>query len=300
MVLSKDRFAEAFPGEGEYVELKRGVSASRAQEAAVAFSNTDGGVLVAGVAPDGRIVGVTQPGEKAKDLHQALRDARDTGRYEIRQLIVEDKTLLVLSVGRRREGFAQTSAGAVLVRRGASNVPLLGPDLSRFIARHAFESFETTATSADLAMADPGLVERLRDVYGWDVTREVADNLEEAGFAVRESGRRVLTVAGALLLLVEPATVAVGRTSTFAGTPATRRTRTSCGRCGARSTVRLSRPPQPSSMSSVSSAPSWARNVSRCRGCRRERFVRRSPMRWPTGPMSTRERPSGWRSARRV
>ncbi|MFN0030433.1 MAG: ATP-binding protein [Acidimicrobiales bacterium] len=207
MVLSAADFAEAFPGEGEHLELKRGVSASRTQEAAVAFSNTEGGVLIAGVAPDGQIVGVTQPGEKAKDLHQALRDARDPGRYEVRQLVVEDKTLLVLSIARRREGFAQTSAGAVLVRRGASNVPLLGADLSRFIARHAFEAFETTPTSADLEKADQDLLKRLREVYGWAALGPIADQLEEAGFATREAGRRVLTVAGALLLLAEPAAI---------------------------------------------------------------------------------------------
>jgi ATP-dependent DNA helicase RecG len=204
MVLSREGFAEAFPGEGEHVEFKQGVSVSRAQEAAVAFSNSDGGVLIAGVAPDGRIVGVAQPGEKAKDLHQALRDARDPGRYEVRELVVDDLTLLVLSVDRRREGFSQTSAGAVLVRGGASNVPLLGAELSRFIARHAFEAFELTPTGYDLDEVDPQLVERLRNAYGWEAGSYPAA-VVDAGFATIESGRRMLTVAGSLLLLPDPA-----------------------------------------------------------------------------------------------
>lgn len=210
MVLSAQEFSEAFPGEGEYVEFKQGVSVNRVQEAAVAFSNADGGVLIAGVADDGRIVGVVQPGEKAKDLHQALREVRDPGRYEVRDLVVEGKTLLVLSVDRRREGFSQTSAGAVLLRRGASNAPLLGADLSRFISRHAFEAFELTPTNVDLTDADTELLERLRRSYGWDPDGGLGFSMEDAGFVTTEDGRPVLTVAGSLLLLPDPA-IAGGR-----------------------------------------------------------------------------------------
>lgn len=205
MVLSEEAFREEFPGEGEYVEFKQGVSVARVQEAAVAFSNADGGVLVAGIADNGTVVGVTQPGEKSKDLHQALRETRDPGRYEIRELVVDGRTLLILSIDRRREGFAQTSSGAVLVRRGASNVPLLGADLSRFLARHAFEAFEVTPTDIGLDAADPALLERLVAAYGWDPAGDLPAVLEEAGFVAVEDRREVLTVAGSLLLLSEPA-----------------------------------------------------------------------------------------------
>jgi ATP-dependent DNA helicase RecG len=210
MVLSEAEFSAAFPGENGHVEFKQGVSVSRVQDAVVAFSNTDGGVLIAGVADDGRVVGVAQPGEKAKDLHQALREVRDPGRYEVRDLIVDDRTVLVLSVDRRREGFSQTTAGAVLVRRGASNAPLLGTELSRFISRHAFEAFELTPTTVDVDDADARLLERLRDAYGWDADGDLDASLEDAGFVATEDGRRVLTVAGSLLLLPDPA-VAGGR-----------------------------------------------------------------------------------------
>jgi hypothetical protein len=36
-------FRAAFPGEGQLVEFKRGVSTEQAQSTAVAFSNADGG-----------------------------------------------------------------------------------------------------------------------------------------------------------------------------------------------------------------------------------------------------------------
>lgn len=206
-LLEPEEFTREFPGEGTFIELKQGVSASRVQETAVAFSNADGGVLISGVAPDGRIVGVTQPGEKAKDVHHALRDARSPGRYEVRELLVDGKVLLVLSIAPRHEGFSQTSAGAVLVRRGASNVPLLGPELSRFLSRRTFQSFELTPTTTLLDDADPALVRRLSEAHGWPTGDGLQALLVEGGFSTVEGSRRVLTVAGSLLLLADPASV---------------------------------------------------------------------------------------------
>lgn len=207
MLLSEDEFAAEFPGESDHLELKQGVSVSRIQEAAVAFSNTDGGVYIVGVAPDGHVVGVSQPGEKAKDIHQALRDARNPGRYDVHELVVGDHTVLVLAVARRHEGFAQTSGGAVLARRGASNVALLGDDLSRFLSRRSFQRFELTPISAGLDRADPALVARLAAAYGWPVEDGLPARLEEEGFVTSDGGRQVLTVAGGLLLLTDPRAV---------------------------------------------------------------------------------------------
>jgi ATP-dependent DNA helicase RecG len=208
VLLSAAEFGRAFPAENEFLELKTGVSERRVQEAAVAFSNARGGVYVVGVAPDGRLVGVSQPGEKAKDIHQAMRDVRDPGRYDVHELQVGDATVLVVAVARRHEGFAQTSSGAVLARRGASNVPLLGAELSRFLAGRAFQSFELTPTTAAVPESiDQDLFRRVVDVYGWDPTGANDELLGEAGFYVLERGVRVLTVAGSLLLLRDPASV---------------------------------------------------------------------------------------------
>ncbi|MBK5224800.1 MAG: putative DNA binding domain-containing protein [Acidimicrobiia bacterium] len=204
MVMELGTFREVFPGEGEHVELKQGISVTRVQEVAVAFSNTDGGVLIAGVSPQGELVGITQPGEKAKDLHQAFRDAQNPGRYEVHELHVDGKVLLAVGVARRHEGFAQTSGGVVLVRRGASNVPLLGPDLSRFLARRTFTSFELTATDVPLDESDPSLRKRLCASFDWHEDEHLARRLHEAGFAETDRTGTVLTVAGALLLLTDP------------------------------------------------------------------------------------------------
>lgn len=207
MVMSIEDFAAAFPGEDSYVEFKQGVSAARLQDAAVAFSNADGGVLIVGVADDGRLVGVPQQGQKVRDVHQAMREVRSPGRYDVHQLTVDGHTLLVVSIARRHEGFSQTSSGAVLARRGSSNVALLGSDLSRFVAARAFESFELTPTNVKLADVQLELTRRLGDAYGWKEDSDLGAALEDAGFVVTESGNQLLTIAGALLMLADPATV---------------------------------------------------------------------------------------------
>ncbi len=202
--LEADAFASVFPGEGVHVEFKQGVSARRVQEAGAAFSNTDGGVYLVGVSDDGHVVGVKNPGERAKELYQALRDVQNPGRHEVHHLLVGGRDVVILSVARREEGFAQTSAGAVLVRRGASNSALVGSELSRFVARRAFSSFELTPTSVAIDDTEPILRQRLCDAYGWVEDHNLVDRLDEVGFVTHDHDCTVLTVAGALLLLARP------------------------------------------------------------------------------------------------
>ncbi len=57
LFMSLMEFAEAFPSESEFVERKSGFNRTAVQEAAVAFSNADGGVILIGVDDDGAIVG---------------------------------------------------------------------------------------------------------------------------------------------------------------------------------------------------------------------------------------------------
>lgn len=207
MMLSLEEFRAEFGEEGDHVELKRGLSVNRLQEAVTAFSNAGGGVVVIGVDPSGDLVGVTQPGEKAKDIHQAVRGVANAGRYEVHQLAVGDVTLLVVSIARRAEGFAQAPSGVVLVRRGASNVALMGSELSRFVSRRSFEAFETTPTDVEVKAVDPSLLDRLADAYSWGDRADIRVLLEEENLATMAGGRQVLTVAGALLLIPEPAII---------------------------------------------------------------------------------------------
>jgi ATP-dependent DNA helicase RecG len=206
MLLTEAEFQGAFPDEGSHVEFKEGVSPSRVQEAVTAFSNTEGGVVLVGVRNSGSVVGVYQPGEKMRLLHEAVSHVHNPGRYDIREIAVGSRPVLALSVARRHEGFAQTSDGRLLVRRGASNQALVGTDLSRFLARRAFQSFETTPVEPSLADADAKLVERLRAAYGWSAD-QLPLRLHEIGYLANEGGEERLTVAGALLLLTDPSRI---------------------------------------------------------------------------------------------
>ena len=187
-------------GEGTYVEFKEGLSADRIGQAVVAFSNADGGVVLIGVRDDGSVKGASPNGERDARLHQVVANLHDPGRYEIQELGVDDRMVVVLSVHRREEGVSQTSDGRVLARRGASNRPLVGRALSELVAARFLQSFERTDTAVPLAEADTGLLSGLARVWGWG-DEGLKDRLREQGFAT-DDGR--LTVAGVLYLTTEP------------------------------------------------------------------------------------------------
>lgn len=196
--MSLSDFVQAFPGEGDHVEFKTGVSGSQLQDTAVAFSNASGGVILIGVADDGEIVGRALDSGTQDDIHQSMQNTRDVGRYGIAQLDVEGRQVCVLSVARRREGFAQTSRGVVKVRRGTRDEPLFGLELVRFANERTASRYESTSIAAGLDDVDPALRTELAVALHWkDAT---VDRLREAELV---DGDR-LTVAGALCLLPDP------------------------------------------------------------------------------------------------
>lgn len=201
--MTVEAFARAYPGEGDHLELKRGFSSRRLQEAVVAFSNADGGVILLGVEPDGTVVGVDRPGELARSVYQAISEVMDPGQHEVHHLGVGDKVVLAVAVDRRREGFTQMPDGSVRVRRGASNPALLGRDLVDLLATRTFERFESTPTAFTLGDAGDALAE-VTAALGFDPDDDVETRLLERGLLTEARGRRRLTVAGALLLLDDP------------------------------------------------------------------------------------------------
>ena len=206
MALLPQQFAAEFPGEGDFVEFKQGLPETKLREAIVAFSNTDGGVVLLGVRDDGQVQGITSDGETIAKIHRSVAGVRNPGRYDVRSLLIGDRTILVLSVRRRREGFAQMQDGRILVRRGAMNAPVFDIELARFISQRALTRFESTPVEATLDDADGVLIARLRGAYGWS-TDHLADRLAEAGLLEIGDAAAHLTVAGALYLLPRPAEV---------------------------------------------------------------------------------------------
>ncbi len=204
LLLAGADFARHFPGESRHVEFKQGASRSCIARAVAAFSNTDGGVLLVGVGPDGRPVGTNVDGEALAELHRAVGSVHDGGRYEITPIAVDGRSVAVISVARRRQGFAQTADGQVVVRREAMNVSLIGAQLAEFVARNALARFETTPTPCSLDAADPDLLGEVATAFGWSMASP--ERLLERGLATHDGDRTVLTVAGALYLLREPET----------------------------------------------------------------------------------------------
>lgn len=197
--MSQQEFSDEFPSEGEYVEFKRGISGKDLQNTAVAFSNGRGGVVLIGVADDGTLTGRTLDAGTQDDIHRAMREARDVGRYSMVQIDVSGRPLVVLAVERRHEGISQTSQGVVRIRRGTRDDALFGADLVRIVNERTTARYETTALAeVTVSAIDPGLRAELGAALGW--RRVSLERLRAAELVMSDK----LTVAGALYLLRDP------------------------------------------------------------------------------------------------
>jgi ATP-dependent DNA helicase RecG len=201
LTLTADEFSSEFRSEGQHVEFKTGVGARQLQDTVVSFSNADGGVILIGVTDDGEVVGRALDAGTTDAIHQVMRDVRDPGRYDIQSVLIRDKPVAVLAVARRQEGFAQTSAGIVRVRRGTRDEAIFGADLQRLINERSPTRFEATPTRASVDDVASDLAGELAAAFAWDPDN-LKDRLQESGYV--EGGQ--LTVAGALYLLADPAT----------------------------------------------------------------------------------------------
>lgn len=85
--MTEAEFVASFPTESTFVERKSGVG-HRIPGEVVAFSNTDGGVILIGVDDTGNIVGRALTAAVEDDLHQRIRETSNPGRYSIHGLTV--------------------------------------------------------------------------------------------------------------------------------------------------------------------------------------------------------------------
>lgn len=205
LTMSSEEFARAFPKEDQYTERKSGFGSRALQEAVVAFSNSSGGVVLIGVDDAGRVLGKQLTQGMEESIHQAIASTRSPGRYSLQRLVVGDAPIVVLSIERRIQGFAQTANGRVLVRRGAMNIPLFDAELFEFISNQSLERFELNDANIAFEQADQDLIAAVAEVHEWNDKAELRERLVEQGLVSPKSGN--LTVAGALYLLPEPETV---------------------------------------------------------------------------------------------
>jgi ATP-dependent DNA helicase RecG len=196
-------FRSLIANEGDFIEKKTGVGQDPMQEAFVGFSNAEGGAIFVGVTDDGIVPGRRLDQGVEDRIHEAALAATAVGRYRIFEIEVAGTPVTVIKVEKRVEGFAQTSNGRVLVRRGARNISLFGPDLARFISERTLHRFEQTESELSLQDADSALLSNLCTVFSWDEhAQDLPDRLEEKGL-ISSSG--LLTIAG-VLFLTDPST----------------------------------------------------------------------------------------------
>ena len=183
--------------EHERIELKTSVSRRPLQAALVAMSNTEGGFILIGVADDRSVVGCRRGQGVDDDIHGAALDASNVGRFEIVDLQVGDKAVVVVEVHARADDVAYTSDGRVLVRQGGNNRALLPREVAELYARRARVRFESTDSAVAPTQVDPRLAADLAAAYGWPDPDLYPERWKERGL-IHESGN--LTIAGALVL----------------------------------------------------------------------------------------------------
>lgn len=196
-------FAGLVERETTEIELKASATGRGMQESLVSFSNTHGGVIFVGVHDDRTVRGCSLTQKVQDSIDDAAHDAHDVGRFEVSEVGVGSVTVVAVQVYPRGDGFAQTSEGRVLVRRGARNRALIGPELTRWLADRSLHRLEITATEVPVSRCDSSALAEVCSGHGWDpVGPDLLDRLVERLLATRAG---VLTVAGALLL-TDPAT----------------------------------------------------------------------------------------------
>ena len=202
--MSGAQFREAFGSESEHVEWKAGAGSKPIQQTVVAFSNADGGVILIGVRDDGTVVGREPTPGLRDDLHRALREIHNPGRYEIHALDVDGTAITVLAIARRVEGVAQTPDGRVLLARGTRKEPLFGGELQRLLNERSLGRFDHSSTEVPFEAASRERIDRLCRAYDWAEDSERVARMEERGLLTLAAGTPMLTVAGALCLLDDP------------------------------------------------------------------------------------------------
>jgi len=200
---SVDEFRRRFAHETLHVEFKAGAGNQPLQDSIVAFSNAEGGVIFVGIADTGELLGRELTAGTYDAIVQAFRDTHDPGRYSIRQIVVNGTPIVAIAVAKRVSGFAQTSNGRVLARRGSHKVALFGDELRRLLIDRSPERFDGHDSGVLISKVGDRQLAELRHIYGWEEADE--DRLRERGLLVQEGSH--LTIAGAMYLLDDPSSM---------------------------------------------------------------------------------------------
>jgi ATP-dependent DNA helicase RecG len=197
--LSPEEFEQQIARETDGVELKSGTS--KLGEAMVAFSNTESGVIWIGVTDTREVIGRRLDQGLDDKIQEAALAANNLGRFEVKEVAVGGLPVVAVIVHRREEGFAQTSDGRILVRRGGRNVPLIGSEAEAFVTHRRLRRFEQADSGVPIDAADDDLLDQMCGMYNWpydspSTRTALVPRLRERGLATGDN----LTIAGALIL----------------------------------------------------------------------------------------------------
>jgi ATP-dependent DNA helicase RecG len=178
-------------GESARVEFILGVDKeSHVEEAACAFLNDQGGVIVAGVKDDGRLVGVPSAEAKAQAIQQRLLAAiSPPAPLSVTVEDVQGKKLVVIDVPQGLEK-PYVCKGKIMVRRGAAVVSAVAGEISSLIGQRArsearWERLPALGVEED--DFDAGLIRRVAEVikeqrgYAIDPTKKPTKVLDRLG-----------------------------------------------------------------------------------------------------------------------
>jgi ATP-dependent DNA helicase RecG len=128
-------------GENDQLEFKSGdVVSSVIAKALCAFLNTRGGLILLGIADNGKVVGVRDAQPLASRLKEALSKLiTPSALWDIEYVPIEGQDVLVINVP---EGQDQpyVAEGAIYSRRGDRNVPATRDEISNLIQRRSQHS----------------------------------------------------------------------------------------------------------------------------------------------------------------
>jgi len=178
-------------GESERVEFVSGTDLeSHVEEAACAFLNDQGGVIVAGVRDGGRLVGVPGAEAKAQAIQQHLLGSiSPPAPLSVTVEDVQGKKLVVIDVPQGLEK-PYDCKGRIMVRRGAAVVPAVASEISSLIGQRAHSEARWERLPA------LGVEE---DDLDADLIRKVAETIKERrGYAIdpRKKPTKVLERLG--------------------------------------------------------------------------------------------------------